>query len=180
MVDRWEVKPDVAGATFMAAGGSAPELFTSVMGVFVSKNDVGFGTIVGSAVFNVLFVIGLCALLTGTSMALTWWPLFRDCSYYIFGLVVLAFCVEDENVTAWEAAILFSLYIGYITLMYFNPTLEARAYAYVKEREGDAPAYYRPVTPSSRAVVPTTPAPEKGTLPLPLPLPPSHYHSRYY
>ncbi len=49
---------DVAGATFMAAGGSAPELFTSVIGVFVAFSDVGIGTIVGSAVFNILFVIG--------------------------------------------------------------------------------------------------------------------------
>jgi Ca2+/Na+ antiporter len=37
----------VAGATFMAAGGSAPELFTSVIGVFISRDDVGIGTIVG-------------------------------------------------------------------------------------------------------------------------------------
>ena len=44
------LKEDVAGATFMAAGGSAPELFTSIMGVFVSKSDVGFGTIIGSAI----------------------------------------------------------------------------------------------------------------------------------
>ena len=51
---------DVAGATFMAAGGSAPELFTSMIGTF-QRSAVGFGTIVGSAVFNVLFVIGLCA-----------------------------------------------------------------------------------------------------------------------
>ena len=49
---------DVAGATFMAAGGSAPELFTSVIGVFIAFSDVGIGTIVGSAVFNILFVIG--------------------------------------------------------------------------------------------------------------------------
>ena len=56
------LKDDVAGATWMAAGGSAPELATSVMGLFVSQSDIGFGTIVGSAVFNVLFVIGLCAL----------------------------------------------------------------------------------------------------------------------
>ena len=62
MVDKWSIDDDVAGATFMAAGGSAPELATSFMGRFVSKSDVGFGTIVGSAVFNVLFVIGLCAL----------------------------------------------------------------------------------------------------------------------
>ena len=41
--DAMDLKPDVAGATFMAAGGSAPELFTSFMGVFVSKSDIGIG-----------------------------------------------------------------------------------------------------------------------------------------
>ena len=59
----------------MAAGGSAPEFFTSLMGVFVANNDVGFGTIVGSAVFNVLFVIGLCAVFAKQTLDLTWWPL---------------------------------------------------------------------------------------------------------
>ena len=52
------ISEDVAGATFMAAGGSAPELFTSMIGVFIAFSDVGIGTIVGSAVFNILFVIG--------------------------------------------------------------------------------------------------------------------------
>ena len=56
-----KITPDVAGATFMAAGGSAPELFTSIIGVFIAKSDVGIGTIVGSAVFNILFVIAACA-----------------------------------------------------------------------------------------------------------------------
>ena len=38
--------------------------YTSVVaGVFVAKGDVGVGTIVGSAVFNILFVIGLCGML---------------------------------------------------------------------------------------------------------------------
>ena len=46
----WSITPDVTGATLMAAGGSAPELATSFMGVFVSKSNVGFSTIVGSAV----------------------------------------------------------------------------------------------------------------------------------
>jgi Ca2+/Na+ antiporter len=44
-------------------GGSAPELATSLIGTF-KRSDVGFGTIVGSAVFNVLFVIGCCAMFT--------------------------------------------------------------------------------------------------------------------
>lgn len=34
-------------------------------GVFITKGDVGVGTIVGSAVFNILFVIGICGILAG-------------------------------------------------------------------------------------------------------------------
>jgi len=64
----------VAGATLMAAGGSAPELFTSVIGVFVARSDVGIGTIVGSAVFNIVFVIGACSLASARALALSWWP----------------------------------------------------------------------------------------------------------
>ena len=126
MVDKWSIDDDVAGATFMAAGGSAPELATSFMGRFVSKSDVGFGTIVGSAVFNVLFVIGLCALVVpGGEVPLTWWPLFRDCSYYIVGLAVLAVLVKGaDSMNWWEACVLFLMYVGYVTIMFFNEKLE--------------------------------------------------------
>uniref|UniRef100_A0A8C2EUW7 Sodium/calcium exchanger membrane region domain-containing protein n=2 Tax=Cyprinus carpio TaxID=7962 RepID=A0A8C2EUW7_CYPCA len=57
-----QLSEDVAGATFMAAGSSAPELFTSLIGVFITKGDVGVGTIVGSAVFNILVIIGVCGI----------------------------------------------------------------------------------------------------------------------
>lgn len=107
MVSTWKIQEDVAGATFMAAGGSAPELFASIMGVFIAQSDVGFGTIVGSAVFNVLFVIGLCAAASSVPLALTWWPLFRDCSYYVFGLCMLAVFVSDGKVVLYEAILLF-------------------------------------------------------------------------
>ena len=89
MVERWQIDPDIAGATFMAAGGSAPELFTSFIGTF-AESAVGFGTIVGSAVFNVLFVIGTCAVASKEPLQLTWWPLARDCTYYCISLLVLA------------------------------------------------------------------------------------------
>ena len=89
MVDKLGISDDVAGATFMAAGGSAPELFTSLIGTF-SQSSVGFGTIVGSAVFNVLFVIGMCSLFAKEVLVLTWWPMARDCSYYALSLLVLA------------------------------------------------------------------------------------------
>ena len=89
IVERLNVPPEIAGATFMAAGGSAPELFTSFIGTF-QQSAVGFGTIVGSAVFNVLFVIGMCAVFSKDVLQLTWWPLARDCSYYCLSLLVLA------------------------------------------------------------------------------------------
>ena len=110
----------------MAAGGSAPELATSYMGQFVSKSDIGFGTIVGSAVFNVLFVIACCALVVPQGcVPLTWWPLFRDCSYYILGLLALAMFVRaNDNIVWYEALLLFIGYIGYVTIMRFNHTLE--------------------------------------------------------
>lgn len=116
---------DVAGATLMAAGGSAPELFTSLIGTF-QESQVGFGTIVGSAVFNVLFVIGLCAILSKETLTLTWWPLARDCSYYAVGLGLLAlFCgyFSPGEIEAWEATILLVLYVGYVVLMKYNEKL---------------------------------------------------------
>uniref|UniRef100_A0A915E765 Sodium/calcium exchanger membrane region domain-containing protein n=1 Tax=Ditylenchus dipsaci TaxID=166011 RepID=A0A915E765_9BILA len=41
ITEKLDISEDVAGATFMAAGGSAPEFFTSVIGVFVAQNNVG-------------------------------------------------------------------------------------------------------------------------------------------
>ena len=128
MVEKWDIDDDVAGATFMAAGGSAPELATSYMGQFVSKSDIGFGTIVGSAVFNVLFVIACCAVVVPDGcVPLTWWPLFRDCSYYILGLLTLAMFVRaNDNMVWYEALLLFSGYIGYVTIMRYNHLLEGK------------------------------------------------------
>lgn len=116
---------DVAGATLMAAGGSAPELFTSLFGT-LNESAVGFGTIVGSAVFNVLFVIGMCSLLSKEVLQLTWWPLFRDSSYYAASLLVLAMfvgVVSAEEIEFWEALVLFLMYFGYVLIMYFNEKL---------------------------------------------------------
>jgi len=124
IIEKLGITDDVAGATFMAAGGSAPELFTSVIGVFVSFDDVGIGTIVGSAVFNILFVIGMCALFSKTVLSLTWWPLFRDCSFYSISLLVLIYFFRDNRIFWWEALILFTIYIAYVAFMKWNVQVE--------------------------------------------------------
>merc|ERR1719262_397634 len=90
VTEKLQLSPDVAGATFMAAGGSAPEFFTSLIGSTIIESDVGIGTIVGSAVFNVLFVIGCCAFVSPKPLELTWWPLWRDSAFYTLDLIVLS------------------------------------------------------------------------------------------
>jgi hypothetical protein len=109
----------------MAAGGSAPELATALIGTF-RQSEIGFGTIVGSAVFNILFVIGMCSILAKEVLTLTWWPLFRDTTYYTFGLVMLAVFTgfnSKNMIELWEACVLFAMYIGYILLMWQNKNL---------------------------------------------------------
>jgi len=113
---------DEAGATLMAAGGSAPELFTNLIGTW-RKSDIGFGAIVGSAVFNILFVIAACAVAADKPLELTAWPLVRDSSYYTIGLLVvfIFFAVNTEQkIQIWESIVLLLLYVLYVVVIFLN------------------------------------------------------------
>ncbi|XP_077331347.1 sodium/potassium/calcium exchanger 2 isoform X4 [Lithobates pipiens] len=125
ITEKLMISDDVAGATFMAAGGSAPELFTSLIGVFISHSNVGIGTIVGSAVFNILFVIGMCALFSKEVLNLTWWPLFRDVTFYTLGLIMLITFFLDNLINWWESLSLLSAYLTYVTFMKYNVQMES-------------------------------------------------------
>ena len=130
------ISEDVAGATFMAAGGSAPELFTSFIGTFLDPaSNVGFGTIVGSAVFNVLFVIGMCAMFSKTVLKLTWWPLFRDCTFYSLALILLIAFFSNQRIKWWESVILLLCYLCYVTFMKFNHHIEIRVKDLLKSNQ---------------------------------------------
>lgn len=82
------------GATFMAAGSSAPELFSSLVSLTNkhASNEIGIGTIVGSAVFNILAIIGVTAIFAGRTLHLDWKPLSRDAVFYtaaVLGIVLI-------------------------------------------------------------------------------------------
>ncbi|XP_046905927.1 sodium/potassium/calcium exchanger 4 [Hypomesus transpacificus] len=122
--EKLDLSEDVAGATFMAAGSSAPELFASVIGVFITHGDVGVGTIVGSAVFNILCIIGVCGIFAGQVVMLTRWSVFRDSFYYILSVVALIAFIYDEKIVWWESLILVLMYAGYILIMKFNSSMQ--------------------------------------------------------
>jgi len=126
-----------------------PELFTSLIAVF-DESDVGFAAIVGSAVFNVLFVIAVCALASEEPLQLTAWPLARDCAFYIFGLmlVVIFFSGNSPNeIEWWEALILFFWYLIYCSFMKFNETVKSWVDSRFRSRkvlpEGEEPEHLR-------------------------------------
>lgn len=122
--EKLDLSEDVAGATFMAAGSSAPELFASIIGVFITHGDVGVGTIVGSAVFNILCIIGVCGIFAGQVVMLTFWAVFRDSFYYILSVIALIAFIYDEKIVWWESVVLVVMYAGYILVMKFNSSMQ--------------------------------------------------------
>ncbi|KAK2538175.1 sodium/potassium/calcium exchanger 4 isoform X2 [Columba livia] len=122
--EKLHLSEDVAGATFMAAGSSTPELFASVIGVFITHGDVGVGTIVGSAVFNILCIVGVCGLFAGQVVRLTKWAVFRDSVYYTISVIVLIIFIYDEKIVWWESLILIIMYSFYILIMKYNTKMQ--------------------------------------------------------
>ncbi|XP_041673782.1 sodium/potassium/calcium exchanger 4 [Drosophila eugracilis] len=104
---------DVAGATFLAAATSAPELFVNFVATFITHGDIGLGTIVGSSVFNILVIAGVCGILTPPSK-LDWWPVTRDTVWYLLAVATVTTVVWDSLVTWYEATVLILLYLLYI------------------------------------------------------------------
>ncbi|TFK13111.1 Sodium/potassium/calcium exchanger 5 [Platysternon megacephalum] len=111
---------DVAGATFMAAGSSAPELVTAFLGVFVTKGDIGVSTILGSAIYNLLGICAACGLLSSVVSRLSCWPLFRDCLAYAISAAAVLAMIFDSRIYWYEGASLLLIYALYILVLCFD------------------------------------------------------------
>jgi len=124
-----ELSPDVAGATFLAAGSSAPELFTSLADAFGEASSIGMGTIVGSAMFNILVIVALSAAVagrSGASLAIDYRPVTRDVCFYSYSILLLAIFFTDGNIEMWEALIMWLSYLLYIGFMTKNEMFLAK------------------------------------------------------
>lgn len=113
---RLKLSSDAAGATLLAMGSSAPEFFTSffaILGLVGSGHaDVGAGTIVGSAIFNVLVIVGAAALFR--AVKLQWQPVIRDQVFYIITILLLLGAFWDGQVVLWEAVGFLFMYGVYV------------------------------------------------------------------
>merc|ERR1711988_680718 len=80
-----------------------PELFTSLSSVIITdecanRSSVGVGTIVGSAIFNILVIIGATCMLAGGLLPIGWKPMIRDTCWYALSIALLILFVRKEEV----------------------------------------------------------------------------------
>lgn len=115
-----KLSSDAAGATLLAMGSSAPEFFTSliaVLGLAGGHGDIGTGTIVGSAIFNVLVIVGVAAMFR--AVTLQWQPVMRDQLFYIVSIILLLITFWDGKIVLAEA-ITFVLFYGLYVFLVVN------------------------------------------------------------
>ncbi|MGB5273009.1 MAG: calcium/sodium antiporter [Flavobacteriaceae bacterium] len=105
---------EASGATLMAVGTSAPELFVSLMALLRPGDHgaMGAGTIVGSAIFNILVIIG--GSLVIRKAHILWQPVIRDTIFYLFAIVLLLFSFRDGTIDLFEAGTFLAIYIIYV------------------------------------------------------------------
>ena len=108
------------GLTIVAFGTSLPELITSVTAAKKGNADIAIGNIVGSNIFNILFVVGTTALITPVVYAQTF---MIDSIVAVATMVLLLLLVlnKDRKLKRWGGAILLVGYVAYfIYLMIFT------------------------------------------------------------
>ncbi len=110
---------DIAGATLMAAGSSAPELAVVIVSVMKSGNHlaIGVGTIVGSALFNLFVIVGVVMVLRNNAK-LVWQPLVRDLVFYALSVILLVLFFKDGSISILEAFIFVTGYVVYFVALY--------------------------------------------------------------
>jgi cation:H+ antiporter len=85
----YNLPPVVQGGIIAAAGSSFPELATVVIAALLGTFGLGVGTVVGSAVFNILVIPGLAVIISGGHIASTRTLVHKETLFYILSVVVL-------------------------------------------------------------------------------------------
>ena len=119
------ISPLVVGLTIVAFGTSAPEMAVSVGAVLDGQTDIAIGNVVGSNIFNVLFILGVSALITPLVVNI---QLIRQEAPIMLGasLLLLIFTL-DGRVGRVDGAMLFSLLLAYTVFLVVQSRRETQA-----------------------------------------------------
>ena len=108
----------VIGLTIVAVGTSLPELITSVTAALKKESDIAVGNIVGSNIFNILFILGMSATLS--PVAFDPKLVLEIVLNILVTVVLLVFSITDKKINKVEGCILmlsYVVYMGYLIMM---------------------------------------------------------------
>jgi len=139
------VSPLVVGLTVVAFGTSAPEVAVSVNAALSGNTDLAVGNVVGSNIFNVLFILGLSALITPLTVHV---QIIRQEIPILVGACLLLFILSlDGQISFSESLLLLVTLVGYTAFLIIQSRKETREVQeeYAKENSSknkwDAPIY---------------------------------------
>jgi cation:H+ antiporter len=119
------ISPLVVGLTIVAFGTSAPEVAVSVGAVLDGKTDIAIGNVVGSNIFNVLFILGISALIAPLVVNI---QLIRQEVPIMIGASLLLLALGlDSRLSFFDGGVLFVLLVSYTVFLVVQSRRETQA-----------------------------------------------------
>lgn len=119
------ISPLVVGLTIVAFGTSSPEMAVSVGAVLDGRTDIAIGNVVGSNVFNVLFILGLSAIISPLVVHI---QLIRQEVPIMLGASLLLLALSlDGNLGLWDGLLLTALMLAYTGFLILQSRRETQA-----------------------------------------------------
>jgi len=119
------ISPLVVGLTVVAFGTSAPEMAVSIQSAWSGQVDIAIGNVVGSNIFNVLFILGLSALIVPLVVHQ---QLIRQEVPIMVGISLLLWALtKDGGIGFWDGMLLALLLVGYTSLLIWQSRRENAA-----------------------------------------------------
>lgn len=106
---------NLIGMTIVALGTSLPELVTSVVAARKNDVDMALGNVVGSNIFNILFVLGTAAAIS--PVAFTTQNAIDTVVLIAMSLMVIVMCAHKKKLMRSHGAIMLAVYAGYAAYM---------------------------------------------------------------
>ena len=108
---RMGVPPLVVGLTVVAFGTSTPEMIVSTRAAMAGQADLALGNALGSNIFNVLFILGLSALVAPLVVARS--IIWREVPVMLAAALLAWGLAADGLVSRWEGFLLIILLLSY-------------------------------------------------------------------
>lgn len=111
IAEAWGMSKTLIGLTIVAMGTSLPELVTSVVAARKGENGLALGNVIGSNIFNILFIMGIASSLVPIAVAAE--SVLDMVVVMIVSLVTFVFCKSRDEISRKEGIIMLLAYAAY-------------------------------------------------------------------